>query len=114
VIELARVTKVFQGKRTVTALAEVDLSIGRGEMESIVGPSGLGCEQSWRMRDTPSIRERIAMVLAQKIAVLPANPTVARGGAPVLSERLRILAAQPASRAVLPHHSIHSALRYSF
>jgi putative ABC transport system ATP-binding protein len=42
VIELAQVSKVFQGKRTVTALDNVDLSIGRGEMVAIVGPSGSG------------------------------------------------------------------------
>ncbi len=42
VIELANVSKVFQGKRTVTALENIDLSIGRGEMVSIVGPSGSG------------------------------------------------------------------------
>lgn len=41
-IDLANVSKVFQGKRTVTALENVDLSIGRGEMVSIVGPSGSG------------------------------------------------------------------------
>jgi putative ABC transport system ATP-binding protein len=42
VIELANVSKVFQGKRKVTALENVDLTIGRGEMVSIVGPSGSG------------------------------------------------------------------------
>jgi len=42
VIELANVSKVFQGKRKVTALENVDLAIGRGEMVSIVGPSGSG------------------------------------------------------------------------
>ena len=42
VIELASVSKVFQGKRKVTALENVDLSIERGEMVSIVGPSGSG------------------------------------------------------------------------
>ena len=41
-IELANVSKVFQGKRQVTALENVDLSIARGEMVSIVGPSGSG------------------------------------------------------------------------
>jgi len=42
VIDLAKVSKVFNGKRQVTALEDVDLSIGRGEMVSIVGPSGSG------------------------------------------------------------------------
>jgi putative ABC transport system ATP-binding protein len=42
VIELANVSKIFQGKRQVTALENVDLTIGRGEMVSIVGPSGSG------------------------------------------------------------------------
>jgi len=42
VIDLAKVSKVFNGKRQVTALENVDLSIGRGEMVSIVGPSGSG------------------------------------------------------------------------
>ncbi|HEY6393704.1 MAG TPA: ABC transporter ATP-binding protein [Bryobacteraceae bacterium] len=41
-IDLAKVSKVFNGKRQVTALENVDLSIGRGEMVSIVGPSGSG------------------------------------------------------------------------
>jgi putative ABC transport system ATP-binding protein len=42
VIELSNVSKIFQGKRKVTALENVNLSIGRGEMVSIVGPSGSG------------------------------------------------------------------------
>jgi len=42
VIDLAKVSKVFNGKRQVTALEDVDLSIGRGEMVSIIGPSGSG------------------------------------------------------------------------
>jgi len=42
VIDLAKVSKVFNGKRKVTALEDVDLAIGRGEMVSIVGPSGSG------------------------------------------------------------------------
>lgn len=41
-IALAQVSKVFRGKRQVTALENVDLAIGRGEMVSIVGPSGSG------------------------------------------------------------------------
>jgi putative ABC transport system ATP-binding protein len=41
-IELTDVTKQFDGKRRVTALAGVTLSIGRGELVSIVGPSGSG------------------------------------------------------------------------
>jgi putative ABC transport system ATP-binding protein len=42
VIVLRGVSKQFDGKRKVTALDCVDLSIGRGEMASIVGPSGSG------------------------------------------------------------------------
>jgi putative ABC transport system ATP-binding protein len=42
VIVLRGVSKQFDGKRKVTALDGVDLSIGRGEMTSIVGPSGSG------------------------------------------------------------------------
>ncbi len=42
VIELARVSKLFEGKRTVTALDDVDLKIGKGEMVALVGPSGSG------------------------------------------------------------------------
>src|SRR5271155_2103234 len=42
VIELANVSKVFQGKRKVMALENIDLFIARGEMVSIVGPSGSG------------------------------------------------------------------------
>jgi putative ABC transport system ATP-binding protein len=41
-IELHGVTKSFSGKRSVTALGHVSLSIGKGEMVSIVGPSGSG------------------------------------------------------------------------
>ena len=41
-IRLAKVSKSYDGKRKVTALEEVNLSIGRGEMVSIVGPSGSG------------------------------------------------------------------------
>ena len=41
-IQLTNVTKQFEGKRRVTALADVNLSIGRGERVSIVGPSGSG------------------------------------------------------------------------
>jgi putative ABC transport system ATP-binding protein len=41
-ITLSGVTKVFDGKRTVTALDGIDLAIGRGEMVSIVGASGSG------------------------------------------------------------------------
>jgi putative ABC transport system ATP-binding protein len=41
-IHLAGVSKVFNGKRKVTALEDVSLAIGRGEMVSIVGPSGSG------------------------------------------------------------------------
>jgi putative ABC transport system ATP-binding protein len=42
VIELSAVTKAFQGKRRVVALDGIDLTIGRGDMVSIVGPSGSG------------------------------------------------------------------------
>jgi len=42
VIDLAKVSKVFNGKRQVSALENVDLSIGRSEMVSIIGPSGSG------------------------------------------------------------------------
>jgi putative ABC transport system ATP-binding protein len=41
-IEVDRVSKRFTGKRQVVALDEVTLSIGRGDMVSIVGPSGSG------------------------------------------------------------------------
>ncbi|MGC9972538.1 MAG: ABC transporter ATP-binding protein [Bryobacteraceae bacterium] len=41
-IELAGVSKVFDGKRKVVALENIDLEIGRGEMVAIVGPSGSG------------------------------------------------------------------------
>ena len=42
VIDLARVTKRFDGKRQVTALDDITLAIPRGEMVSVVGPSGSG------------------------------------------------------------------------
>ncbi len=41
-IVLRGVSKQFDGKRKVTALDCIDLSIGRCEMASIVGPSGSG------------------------------------------------------------------------
>jgi putative ABC transport system ATP-binding protein len=41
-ITLSDVTKTFDGKRTVTALNHVSLTIDRGEMVSIVGASGSG------------------------------------------------------------------------
>ncbi|MDP8981882.1 MAG: ABC transporter ATP-binding protein [Acidobacteriota bacterium] len=41
-IKLAGIHKTFEGKRQVTALADLSLSIERGEMVSIVGPSGSG------------------------------------------------------------------------
>ena len=41
-IRLAKVGKIFQGKRQVSALEDVDLFIARGEMVSIIGPSGSG------------------------------------------------------------------------
>ena len=41
-IELDHITKRFEGRRQVTALADVSLVIPRGEMVSIIGPSGSG------------------------------------------------------------------------
>ena len=41
-ITLSGVSKVFDGKRTVTALDGIDLAVQRGEMVSIVGASGSG------------------------------------------------------------------------
>src|SRR5438045_3041547 len=41
-IELASVSKQFEGKRHVTALDNLSLAIPRGEMISIIGPSGSG------------------------------------------------------------------------
>jgi len=44
-IELASLTKVYRsglGKRTVTALAGVSLSVGRGEIFGLLGPNGAG------------------------------------------------------------------------
>jgi len=42
VIDLDRVSKQFEGKRQVTALDAVSLSIPAGQMVSIIGPSGSG------------------------------------------------------------------------
>jgi putative ABC transport system ATP-binding protein len=41
-IQLDHVSKQFQGRRDVTALRDVNLLIGQGEIVSIVGPSGSG------------------------------------------------------------------------
>lgn len=41
-IRLHEVTRQFDGRRTVIGLNRVSLTIGRGEMVSIVGPSGSG------------------------------------------------------------------------
>jgi putative ABC transport system ATP-binding protein len=42
VILLRGVSKLFDGKRKVTALQHIDLEIEKGEMVAIVGPSGSG------------------------------------------------------------------------
>jgi len=42
VIQLDQVTRRFEGRRDVVALDRVSLTIGRGEIVSIVGPSGSG------------------------------------------------------------------------
>jgi putative ABC transport system ATP-binding protein len=42
VIELKDVSKVFSGKTSFTALANINLSIEKGDLVSIVGPSGSG------------------------------------------------------------------------
>ena len=42
VLELAGVVKQYPGEPRVTALAEVDLRIGQGELAAIIGPSGSG------------------------------------------------------------------------
>ena len=41
-IDLDRVSKQFEGKRRVTALDAVSLTIPAGQMVSIIGPSGSG------------------------------------------------------------------------
>ncbi len=41
-IQLRGVSKMFDGKRKVTALQRIDLEIEKGEMVAIVGPSGSG------------------------------------------------------------------------
>lgn len=41
-IELGRVSKVFEGKHKATALENIDLHIEKGQVVSIMGPSGSG------------------------------------------------------------------------
>ena len=41
-VVLDRVSKRFEGKRQVVALDDVSVTVGRGEMVSIIGPSGSG------------------------------------------------------------------------
>jgi ABC-type methionine transport system ATPase subunit len=41
-VRLIGVSKQFDGKRRVTALEGIDLSVDRGEMLAIVGQSGSG------------------------------------------------------------------------
>src|SRR6516162_3784763 len=41
-ITLSGVSKVFDGKRKATALENISLEIGKGEIVAIVGPSGSG------------------------------------------------------------------------
>jgi putative ABC transport system ATP-binding protein len=41
-IEARGVSKLYEGRRQVTALKAVDLSVARGEMVSLTGPSGSG------------------------------------------------------------------------
>ena len=41
-IELDHVTRQFSGQRNVRALQDVSLTIGRGELVSVIGPSGSG------------------------------------------------------------------------
>ncbi len=41
-ISVHGVSKIFDGKRQVTALEQIDLEVAHGEMLSIVGPSGSG------------------------------------------------------------------------
>jgi putative ABC transport system ATP-binding protein len=41
-ISLSHVTKIFNGKRTATALEDVELHVERGQVVAIVGPSGSG------------------------------------------------------------------------
>jgi putative ABC transport system ATP-binding protein len=42
VLELERVSKVYQGQRPLRALDEVSLAVAAGELTAIVGPSGSG------------------------------------------------------------------------
>jgi putative ABC transport system ATP-binding protein len=56
-IQLTGVSKSYEGRREVTALAGVDLRIARGEMVSIIGPSGSGKSTLLNMMgvlDTPT------------------------------------------------------------
>ena len=99
-IELAAVTKQFDGKRHVVALDHVTLSIARGEMVSVIGPSGSGKSTLLNLvggLDRPSSGE--VRVDGEALAG-PLRRSPHQG--PARQDRLHFPVLQPAADALVP------------